>query len=68
MPVVDVRTFGETPSADIVSARRGKYVVPTLSRYGTLTDLTRHQGNKNGNDGNGPGCGNMNHAHSCLRP
>ena len=66
MPLVDVNLSGETPTTDM--ARGRNYIAPCLSRYGTLADLTKNVGTKNGNDGSGPGCGNMNHAHSCLRP
>jgi hypothetical protein len=37
--------------------RKRTYVVPSLSRFGTLTDLTRSNGTKNGNDSGGPGNG-----------
>ena len=68
MPVLDVDPSGEAPGSDTALVRRRRYVVPSLSQYGTLADLTRHTGTKNSNDGSGPGCGNMNHATSCLTP
>ena len=67
MPIVNVNTSGEAPS-DVGLARQRKYVIPSLSRYGTLADVTKNTGNKNMNDGQGPGCGNQNHGTSCLRP
>jgi hypothetical protein len=52
-------------------ARRRKYVVPSLARYGTLADLTRANGTKNLNDspGVGVGCGVGNQFQtSCINP
>src|SRR5437868_3752148 len=43
--------------AAALSSNRHKYIVPSLSRYGTLADLTRANGTKNGNDSAGPGNG-----------
>ena len=40
-----------------VSGEDRSYVVPSLSRYGTLADLTRKSGTKDQNDGSGGGCG-----------
>jgi hypothetical protein len=57
MPVTVVNNTGEGQDSDVASARHRKYVVPLLSRYGTLADLTRQNGTKNGNDGQGNGCG-----------
>jgi len=68
MPVADMNAARETPGSDSALDRRRRYVVPSLSRYGTLADLTRKTGTKNLNDGSGGGCGNMNHAQSCLHP
>jgi hypothetical protein len=68
MPVVDANTSGEAPSSDISLVRQHRYVAPSLSRYGTLADLTRHTGTTNANDGGGTGCGNKNHGTSCLNP
>jgi hypothetical protein len=66
MPVVDVNASDEASTGAVAQLRT--YVVPALSRYGTLTDLTRKTGVKNLNDGSGGGCGNMNHLASCLHP
>jgi hypothetical protein len=41
--------LGEVPIPDTASTTRRKYVVPSLSRYGTLADLTRTH-----NDGGEP--------------
>jgi hypothetical protein len=68
MRVLDVNTAEENPGSGSALDRRRMYVVPSLSRYGTLADLTRKTGTKNLNDGSGGGCGNMNHAQSCLHP
>ena len=59
---------GEFRNGDAVQAGRRKYVVPSISRYGTLTDLTKNNGNKNHNDGqpNAPGCGKNNFMLSCV--
>jgi hypothetical protein len=69
MSVAEVRPSGEGRSLDggATSARR-KYVVPSLSRYGTLADLTGHSGSKNLNDGSGGGCGMNNFETSCVNP
>jgi hypothetical protein len=51
---------GEGRGSDVAASLpsiRHKYVVPSLSRYGTLADLTRNNGSKNGNDSAGPGQG-----------
>jgi hypothetical protein len=59
---------GSDLAAALPSIRR-KYVAPSLSRYGTLADLTRNNGSKNGNDSGGPGqgCGvGFNFLHSCT--
>jgi hypothetical protein len=62
----EVKDFSERQSSEATSSRR-KYVVPTLSRYGTLGDLTARNGTKYGNDGSGSGCGQgNNHKFSCT--
>ncbi len=67
MSVAEGNTSGEDLSLDVAatSARR-RYVVPSVSRYGTLADLTRASGSKNHNDGSGGGCGHNNFLTSCV--
>jgi hypothetical protein len=49
--------------------QRRRYVAPSLSRYGTLADVTRAQGDKHLNDGQGGGCGLGNNFFlSCVNP
>jgi hypothetical protein len=59
---------GEFRNGDAAQAGYRKYVVPSISRYGTLADLTKANGSKNHNDGNvnAPGCGKNNFMLSCV--
>lgn len=70
MPISDVNNSGEIRNSDVASAPHREYVVPTLTRFGTLADLTRASGTKNLNDGQGtpPGCGANQFATSCFNP
>jgi len=57
MPATEMDSSTKGP-LDMVGRRR--YIVPSLSRYGTLTDLTLMNGMKHGDDshgGVGNGCG-----------
>jgi hypothetical protein len=66
MAVTELDNSGERRNRN-VAPRQRKYVVPSLSRYGTLADLTRNNGSKNLNDGSAPpGCGMNNFATSCI--
>ena len=67
MKVAEVENMGEGRSSDT----RRKYVMPIVSRYGTLADLTKANGTKNLNDssgGQGGGCGSNNFQTSCMNP
>ncbi len=65
MPVTEVKNSAKGRKPDV--AGRRKYVVPSLSRYGTLADLTMKNGHKHGNDGSGTGCGQgANFVFSCA--
>jgi hypothetical protein len=67
MAVIKDNSSGVDSSSDLASAGLRKYVVPTLSRYGTLMELTMKNGTKNNNDGSGQGCGQGNNFDtSCL--
>jgi hypothetical protein len=70
MLVAELNSSGASRSSDVAAARRRKYVAPSLSRYGTLADLTRSNGFKDGNDSQGPGkgCGGGNNfLFSCIK-
>jgi hypothetical protein len=67
MPAADMTSDSETLGSGSALDRRRRYVVPSLWRYGTLADLTKNMGgSKNGNDGQGGGCGNNMFMTSCL--
>ena len=67
MAVTKDNSSGVDSSSDLASAGLRKYVVPALSRYGTLMELTMKNGTKNNNDGSGQGCGQGNNFDtSCL--
>jgi hypothetical protein len=67
MPGTEVNDSAEGREPDVAAVRRRKYVVPSLSRYGTLADLTMKNGHKHGNDGSGTGCGQgANFVFSCA--
>lgn len=57
MAIADKMGTAAAQGSDVASVRKRTYVVPSLSRFGTLVDLTRSNGTKNGNDSGGPGNG-----------
>ena len=67
MTIAKSDSSGASSSSNVASAGRRNYAVPSLTRYGTLTDLTMANGTKNFNDGSGTGCGQGNNFQtSCL--
>jgi hypothetical protein len=68
MPIPEAENCGGQRSDVASVSSRRKYVAPSLSRFGTLGDLTRTGGSKNGNDGQGTGCGQGGHfLFSCVQ-
>ncbi len=63
MSVNDAQILGNNQAiSGKESLPRRKYTPPILSRYGTLEDLTKNTNNhKNGDDGQGTGCGKGSH-------
>jgi hypothetical protein len=57
MAMAETNDTGATQGSVVPPAVKRAYVVPSLSRFGTLAELTRSNGTKNGNDSGGPGNG-----------
>ena len=69
MTIAKSGSSGANTSSNEALAGLRHYVVPSLTRYGTLADLTMANGTKNFNDGSGGGCGQGNNFQtSCLSP